>query len=71
MGRTLTDGTAPGQMGHGLGMAHHYRRPGVRNKVPPGVGGPPPSPTGHGKAQLQDLHPGETNGLPVSIERLR
>ena len=43
MGHTLTDGTAPGQTGHGLGMAHHYRTPSARNKVSLRAGGPPPS----------------------------
>ena len=61
----------PGQTGRGLGMAHHYRTPGVRNKAPPRTGGPLPSQAGLGKAQLWDLHPGETIGLPESIRWLR
>ena len=71
MGRTLLDGTTPSQTGRGLGMAHHYRTPGVRNKVPPRTGGPPPSQAELGKAQLWDLRLRETIGLPKSIERLR
>ena len=71
MGRTLPDGTTPGQTGRGLGMAHHYRTPGVRNKAPPRTGGPLPSQAGLGKAQRQDLRPRETNGLPESIGRLK
>ena len=39
MGRALPDKTAPGQTGHGLGMAHHYRTPGVRNKAQLRAGG--------------------------------
>ena len=39
MGRTLPDKTAPGQMGRGLGMAHHYRMLGMRNKAPACAGG--------------------------------
>ena len=71
MGCTLTNGMVPGQMGHGLGMAHHYRMPDMRNKAPLRAGGPLPSQVGLGKAQLRDLRPGETNGLLESIERLR
>ena len=84
MGRTLTDGrhtnrqndawsdgTTPGKMGHGLGMAHHYHTPGTKTKASPCVGGPPPSQEGLGKTQLWDLRPRETIGLPKSIERLR
>ena len=71
MGRTLPDGMAPGQTGRGLGMAHHYRTTGTRNKAPPRAGGPPPSQARLGKAQLQDLRPGETIGLPESIGRLK
>ena len=52
MGCTLPDGTAPGQTGRG---------------PPPRADGPPPSEAGFGKAQLWDLHLGETIGLPESI----
>ena len=71
MEHTLPDKIAPGQTGYGLGMAHHYRTLGARNKVPLSAGGPPPSQAGLGKTQLRDLRPGETIGLPESIERLR
>ena len=64
MGRTLTDGTTPGQTGCGLGMAHHYRTPGAKTKASPRVGGPPPSQARLGKTQLRDLHLRETIGLP-------
>jgi hypothetical protein len=73
MGCVLTDGTpsldemAPGQMGRGLRMAHHYRTPGVRNKVPLRAGGPPSSQAGLRKAQMTGSLLGETNGLPESI----
>ena len=71
MGRTLLDGMAPGQIGRGLGMAHHYCTLGVKNKAQLHAGSSPPSQAGLGKAQLWDLHPGETNRLPESIGWLR
>ena len=60
---------APGQMGRDLGMAHHYRTSGARNKAPLRVGGPPPSQARLGKAQATGSLPGETNGLP-KVDRM-
>ena len=40
-GRALLDEAAPGQTGHGLGMAHNYHMPGTRNKAHPHVGDSP------------------------------
>ena len=70
-GHALLDEIAPGQTGHSLGMAHHYRTPGVRNKAQPHVGGSPPPQTGPGRAQRRNLHQGETKGPPQSIRRPR
>ena len=66
MGRTLPAKMGPGQTGHVLGMARHYRTPSTRNKAPLRAGSPPPSQAGLGKTQTTGSLPGETNGLPES-----
>ena len=72
----LADGTRPAQRntawltGRGLGMAHHYCNPGVGNKAQPHANDPPPSQAGFGRAHKWNLHRGEANGSPKSIERL-
>ena len=63
---TLPDRMTPGQMGRGLGMAHHYHTPGTGTKGPPLAGGPPPSQAVLEKTQTTGTPPGETDRLPES-----
>ena len=63
----LLDETTPGQIGCGLGMAHHYRTLGVRNKAQSHAGCSSPSQAGPRRAQRRNLHQGETNMPPESI----
>ena len=72
----LADGTRPAQRnvarlaGCGLGRAHHYHNPGAGNKAQPHGNDPPPSQAGFGRAHQQNVHRGEANRSPKSIERL-
>ena len=68
MGRALLNKTAPGQTERGLGMAHHYRTPSMRNKAHPHAGDSPLPQAGPGRTQRWNPHQGEPNGPPSSIE---
>ena len=73
----LADGTRPARQnvarleGRGLGRAHRYRNPSVGNKVQLHANDPLPSQAGFRRAHQWNLHRGEANGSPESIERLR
>ena len=76
MRRALIDGTVPDQIGHGLGMVHHYRTPTTtahraqepkRHRTQVALRIPR-----RGLVKPEMGSPlGETIGLPKSIERLR
>ena len=70
-GRALLNKKVPSQTGHGLGMAHHYRTSGTRNKAHPHTGDSPLPQEGPGRTQQRNLHQGEPNRPPGSIGQPR
>jgi len=70
-GHALLNEMVPGQMGHGLGMAHHYHTTGARNKAHPHAGDSPLPLAVPGRTQRRNLHHGETNKPPGLIRRPR
>ena len=71
MGCALPDETTPGSTGRGLGMAHHYRTPGMRNKAHPHTCDSSLPQAGPRRTQRRNPHQGEPNRPPGSIERPR
>ena len=67
IGHALHNETMPGQTRHGLGMAHHYRTPGVRNKVHLHTGDSPLPQARPRMTQRRNLYQGEPNGPPKWI----
>ena len=70
-GRASLNEMALGQTGRGLGMAHHYRTPGARNKAHPHASDSLLPQARPGRTQRWNLHQREPNGPPGSIGWIR